>query len=36
MSESRSFLKYAIVMVLGFCTAVFCFLLWVMLESGAQ
>ena len=33
---NRSFLKLAIVTVLGFCAAVFCFLLWAMLERGAQ
>lgn len=32
----KSFLKTAIALVLGFGTAVFCFLLWAMLERGAQ
>ena len=32
----RSFLNYAIAIVLGFATGVFCFLLWAILERGAQ
>lgn len=35
-ARPRSFLGYAIAIVFGFGTGVICFLLWAILDRGAQ